>query len=284
MIESRSSPSSVAVSVVFAEARSRRCNKKYCERANFDGECRHHTKPPVFHETAKYWSCCPHKKAYDWESFMEIKGCAYGKHSDVKPQNNAALGGSHVRGQTNKPDPNLKKIEDFNSGRSAVKPLEALKHALIGVGCSAADYDKALQVLGEKFKGGEHRAGTVRPVPPAVPDTTLERRRNFDVMRPRPRRAARQRTCAILTGWVRRRREGDHGRDCHGVRLRAPQPHRHDAARRRRGGVGAAQVRAAAGVRAVESSRGRVFLERYLGTPESASVPGHSPDSTGARH
>ena len=48
------------------------CNKKYCERTNFDGECRHHTKPPVFHETAKYWSCCPHKKAYDWESFMPV--------------------------------------------------------------------------------------------------------------------------------------------------------------------------------------------------------------------
>ena len=92
------------------------CNTKYCERANHDGPsraaaqipslslsfsvlavlgeraslyacvgaCRHHTKPPVFHETAKYWSCCPHKKAYDWESFMEIKGCAHGMHTDLK--------------------------------------------------------------------------------------------------------------------------------------------------------------------------------------------------------
>ena len=48
------------------------CNKKYTERANSDDACRHHTKPPVFHETAKYWSCCPHKKAYDWESFMPV--------------------------------------------------------------------------------------------------------------------------------------------------------------------------------------------------------------------
>ena len=38
------------------------CNKKYTERANSDDACRHHTKPPVFHETAKYWSCCPRQK------------------------------------------------------------------------------------------------------------------------------------------------------------------------------------------------------------------------------
>jgi len=27
-------------------------------------ECRYHRLPPVFHETAKYWACCPNKKAY----------------------------------------------------------------------------------------------------------------------------------------------------------------------------------------------------------------------------
>ena len=88
---------------------------------------------------------------------MEIKGCAYGKHSDVKPgAANVALGGSHVRGQVAGSNPNLKKIEDFNSGRAAAAtPLEALKQALLGVGCSAADWDKALEVLKEKFNGDE---------------------------------------------------------------------------------------------------------------------------------
>jgi hypothetical protein len=35
-------------------------------------DCRHHAAPPVFHETAKFWSCCPNKKAYDWEQFQAV--------------------------------------------------------------------------------------------------------------------------------------------------------------------------------------------------------------------
>merc|ERR1711964_77198 len=49
------------------------CNKYYDEGSTDEG--RHHVKPPVFHETAKYWSCCERKKAYDWESFEAIPGC-----------------------------------------------------------------------------------------------------------------------------------------------------------------------------------------------------------------
>jgi hypothetical protein len=130
------------------------CNKKYTERANSDDACRHHTKPPVFHETAKYWSCCPQKKAYDWESFMQIKGCATGRHSDIKPGAAAPLGGSHVRGQTAS-DPKLKKIEDFNSGKTDEKPLDLLKRALVAIGCSADDFDAAKAKLSEKFKDDE---------------------------------------------------------------------------------------------------------------------------------
>lgn len=128
------------------------CNKKYTVRSNTDDSCRHHTKPPVFHETAKYWSCCPHKKAYDWESFMEIMGCATGRHSDIKPGGAVVLGGSHVRGQPSV-DPSLKKIEDFNNGVEA--PLELLKRALVGVGCSATDFEAARSKLKEKFKNDE---------------------------------------------------------------------------------------------------------------------------------
>ena len=102
--------------------------------------------------TAKYWSCCPHKKAYDWESFMEIMGCATGRHSDIKPGGAVVLGGSHVRGQPSV-DPSLKKIEDFNNGVEA--PLELLKRALVGVGCSATDFEAARSKLKEKFKNDE---------------------------------------------------------------------------------------------------------------------------------
>ena len=85
---------------------------------------------------------------------MQIKGCATGRHSDIKPGNNVALGGSHVRGQTAS-DPKLKKIEDFNAGKSDEKPLDLLKRALVAIGCSADDFDAAKAKLSEKFKDDE---------------------------------------------------------------------------------------------------------------------------------
>ncbi|KAJ8613560.1 hypothetical protein CTAYLR_002207 [Chrysophaeum taylorii] len=135
------------------------CNKKYTLRTNFEGECRYHTKPPVFHETAKYWSCCPHKKAYDWESFMEIKGCATGLHSDIKPGGNQFLGGQELRGQD--AGKKLKTVEDFNREQRgdappvAEKPIDLLKRALVGVGVSAQDFDAAKQALMAKFADDE---------------------------------------------------------------------------------------------------------------------------------
>ena len=65
-----------------------------------------------------------------------------------------ALGGSHVRGQT-ATDPKLKKIEDFNAGKTDEKPLDLLKRALIAIGCSADDFDAAKAKLSEKFKDDE---------------------------------------------------------------------------------------------------------------------------------
>ena len=70
--------------------------KKYRESENHDTFCRYHVKPPVFHETAKYWSCCSDKKAYDWETFMAIPGCSVGRCSTEDPGKNV-LGGSDVR-------------------------------------------------------------------------------------------------------------------------------------------------------------------------------------------
>lgn len=132
------------------------CNKKFTNRTNFDGECRYHTKPPVFHETAKYWSCCPHKKAYDWDSFMEIKGCATGKHSDIKPVGNQFLGGNELRGNT--AETKLKTVEEFNRqqrGEPNNKPLDLLKRALVAVGCAERDFEAARRALMEKYNNDE---------------------------------------------------------------------------------------------------------------------------------
>lgn len=29
---------------------------------------------------AKYWSCCPGKKCYDWDDFLKVPPCAVGPH------------------------------------------------------------------------------------------------------------------------------------------------------------------------------------------------------------
>ena len=132
------------------------CQKKFTLATNFEGECRHHTKPPVFHETAKYWSCCPHKKAYDWDDFMKIQGCAVGKHTDIAPRSaHQFLGGNELRG--NSGGPKLKTVDDFNRGEQAKKenPIDLLKRGLLAVGCTEGDFEKALHVLKEKFNDDE---------------------------------------------------------------------------------------------------------------------------------
>jgi len=133
------------------------CQKKFTLATNFEGECRHHVKPPVFHETAKYWSCCPHKKAYDWEDFMKIEGCAVSRHTDLKPTGDQFLGGNELRGSTTNGNAKLKTVDDFNressqaAAKTAETPLDLLKRALVAVGCSATDFDKALKVQQDKF-------------------------------------------------------------------------------------------------------------------------------------
>lgn len=47
---------------------------------NTDSSCSYHANKPVFHDTIKYYSCCPDDQAYDWDAFMKIKGCQTGKH------------------------------------------------------------------------------------------------------------------------------------------------------------------------------------------------------------
>lgn len=49
------------------------------------GCCRHHPGAPVFHDGVKEWSCCG-GRSHDFALFMEIKGCAVGRHTQVKPE------------------------------------------------------------------------------------------------------------------------------------------------------------------------------------------------------
>jgi len=57
------------------------CNKWFLEEANTNVACHYHKGAPVFHDLSKYWSCCDHKKALDWDEFQAIPACKVGRHN-----------------------------------------------------------------------------------------------------------------------------------------------------------------------------------------------------------
>jgi hypothetical protein len=153
-------------------------------------ECSYHAGPPVFHETgklvhveqqsnddvscravysildlfykkiAKFWSCCPQKKAYDWEDFQNIKGCQTGTCTDVKDESTTKqfLGGCDLResmGEAQK----LKTIHDFNaaqaSGSDAAPVLERLRSVFSDIGIENELFDQVVNSIKEKFESGD---------------------------------------------------------------------------------------------------------------------------------
>jgi CHORD len=114
-------------------------------------ECRYHKSPPVFHETAKFWSCCPHKKAYDWEDFQAIPGCETGVCTEVKEDGGAKqfLGGSDLREQAGEAATKLKSIDDFNKaqaagGSEAAPVLDRLQQVLSDLGVERELFDQVV--------------------------------------------------------------------------------------------------------------------------------------------
>lgn len=131
------------------------CGKKYYERDNVEGCCSYHVKPPIFHETVKYWSCCPTKKAYDWDSFMEIRGCETGTHTDVKQGEAIALGGCDVRGTTGTSNA-LKTVEAFNKELDGADDETMLSHAeatFTALGVDKGMFRAAVDKLKKDHKG-----------------------------------------------------------------------------------------------------------------------------------
>jgi len=118
------------------------CNKKYF--AGDKEECRHHTKPPVFHETRKFWACCPDKIAWDWESFTAIPGCSVGEHTNVKQDGQQFLGGVEMR---------LKDDESSTPQRiakSGLDKLSILRKGLAAVGVMPQLFDATRDKLKDK--------------------------------------------------------------------------------------------------------------------------------------
>lgn len=96
------------------------CNMYFTEEENHDMACKHHTGPPIFHDTMKCWSCCTDRKAFDFESFQEIKGCCVGRHSLLEPHVIIAPSptASFRQGQSASTEQSaapLKSIEQYNS-------------------------------------------------------------------------------------------------------------------------------------------------------------------------
>merc|ERR1711871_2422 len=61
------------------------CQQYFDPALNTDTSCCHHQSPPIFHDTRKWWSCCPETKVYSFEELMEIPGCITSAHSTEAP-------------------------------------------------------------------------------------------------------------------------------------------------------------------------------------------------------
>mmetsp|Transcript_52895 Transcript_52895/g.158337 ORF Transcript_52895/g.158337 Transcript_52895/m.158337 type:complete len:307 (-) Transcript_52895:169-1089(-) len=136
------------------------CNNRFPRGGPYP-ECRYHAAPPVFHETAKFWSCCPQKKAYDWEQFQKIPGCMTGVCTDVKEDaaGKQFLGGTDLRekmGEAQK----LKSIDDFNKsqeagGSDAAPVLDRLRTVLGEMGVEAELFDQVVEGMKKNHAGAD---------------------------------------------------------------------------------------------------------------------------------
>jgi len=122
-----------------------RCKNFGCQRW-FDPdreppECCHHKSAPIFHETAKWWSCCPDRKAYDWEEFMRIPGCTKGFCSATGAQGKRVLGGCDIRGDT------APERIDVDAPVDPRKKLDEVRKGLIAIGVDGALFEKVWMQL-----------------------------------------------------------------------------------------------------------------------------------------
>ena len=118
--------------------------------------CCYHASPPVFHETAKFWSCCPTKKAYDFDEFEQIPGCQTGVCSEVREEQKQFLGGSDLREQVEVTK--LKSIDDFNKsqaagGSDAAPVLDRLRVVMNEFGVENELYDQVVDGLKKELAG-----------------------------------------------------------------------------------------------------------------------------------
>lgn len=143
------------------------CQKKYKESQNHSKACQHHIKPPIFHETRKYWACCPEKIAWDWDSFTAIPGCSMSRHKNVT-EGKRFLGGTDVR---------LAKEEEYGPKRldlpkkttTGLDKLSSLRKTLTTIGVKGSIFDEARDQLKDEVTAADETIGV------KVWDKVLER-------------------------------------------------------------------------------------------------------------
>ncbi|CAK0830890.1 unnamed protein product [Prorocentrum cordatum] len=121
--------------------------------------CVYHKSPPIFHETAKWWSCCSDKKAYEFEEFMRIPGCQTGFCS-ADPENQASqkrfLGGCDLRGD------NAPQRLDADAPPDPRQKLNVLLKGLVAIGVDSALVEEVWRKLAEQNEDLEKAVETFR--------------------------------------------------------------------------------------------------------------------------
>lgn len=117
--------------------------QKYYDPEGPEQKCVHHKSPPIFHETAKWWSCCPDKKAYDFEDFMAVPGCqtAFCSNDPAGQNQKRFLGGQDLRDLRD----NCAPVRlDADAPPDPRQKLNELRSGLVAVGVSGELFDKIL--------------------------------------------------------------------------------------------------------------------------------------------
>jgi hypothetical protein len=110
------------------------CNKYFLPGANAE-KCLHHKKPPVFHETRKYWACCPDKIGWDWESFQAIPGCEESEtHTNEAVAKQRVMGGTELRAEINGP-------AEIPKAKTGLDKLMQLRQDLVEIGVRGEVFD-----------------------------------------------------------------------------------------------------------------------------------------------
>mmetsp|Transcript_47174 Transcript_47174/g.102689 ORF Transcript_47174/g.102689 Transcript_47174/m.102689 type:complete len:277 (+) Transcript_47174:73-903(+) len=124
------------------------CNKFFDPSAPPE-ECVYHKAAPIFHETAKWWSCCPQAKSYDFEGFQATPGCERGFHSDAEPEGKKRfLGGTDLR-EENAP----KRIDGGEEVLDGRKKLDRLKTGLVAIGIPEDQFERVWGRLAARCGG-----------------------------------------------------------------------------------------------------------------------------------